>query len=283
LTAASLLPTLYKTIPERLLYIPSQSGNIMKLIDTHCHIDVENFSADRDAVIKRARHAGVKTIIIPAVKRQSWEHLIELCEQDDDLHFALGLHPYFIDEHDESDLEELEAYLDQQPAIAVGEIGLDYFDKALNREKQLLFFETQVTIAQQSQLPIIVHARKSYDDIIKVLKKTHFTQGGIMHAFNGSHQHADSLMKMGFKFGFGGMLTFERSTKLTKLACDLPIEAIVLETDAPDMTVASHRGERNSPEYLPEILQALATARQQSMQQLAEQTTANANQVLRLS
>ncbi len=163
---------------------------IMELIDTHCHIDVENFSADRQDVIKRARNAGVNTLIVPAVKRQSWDKLIELCEQDKDLHFALGLHPYFIDQHAQTDLEELEQYLDQQPAIAVGEIGLDYFDKSLNREKQLLFFQAQVDIAQQVQLPIIVHARKSYDDIIKILKETNFSQGGIMHAFNGSQQHA---------------------------------------------------------------------------------------------
>ena len=234
-------------------------------------------------MIKRARDAGVDTLIVPAVKRQSWDQLIALCERDKDLHFALGLHPYFIDEHTQSDLEELEQYLDQAHAVAVGEIGLDYFDKSLNREKQLLFFQAQVKIAQQAQLPIIVHARKSHDDIINILKKTNFSQGGIMHAFNGSNQHADSFIEMGFKLGFGGMLTFERSTKLRKLASDLPIEAIVLETDAPDMTVESHRGERNSPEYLPEILQALAAVRQQPAKYLAEQTTANANRVLRLN
>ena len=254
----------------------------MDLIDTHCHIDVEAFDDDRETVIEKAKQAGVKTIIIPAVASAGWHSLIALSEQNVDLHFALGLHPYFVDKHSDNDLEELVQMLDQEHAVAVGEIGLDYYDKHLNQQKQRYFFEAQVKIAEQYELPIIVHARKSHDDIIQILKKEQFSRGGIMHAFNGSIQQAETFIKLGFKLGFGGMLTYERSTKLRSLAKALPLEAIVLETDSPDMTVQSHRGQRNSPEYLPEVLQSLADVRQQRVELVAAQTTANANAVLRL-
>lgn len=254
----------------------------MKLIDTHCHIDLEAFATDRQQVIDRAFKAGVQDLVVPGVTAKRWKVLTGLAEQNPHLHFALGLHPYFIDQHSEPDLKELERLLEQEHVVAVGEIGLDYYDGSLDRDRQLFFFEEQVELASRFELPIIVHARKSHDDIIQVLKKNMFTQGGIMHAFNGSLQQAHVFIDMGFKLGFGGMLTYQHSSKLRKLARDLPATGIVLETDAPDMTVASHRGERNSPEYLPEILASLAEVRQQNSDELAEQTTNNANEVLRL-
>lgn len=255
----------------------------MELIDTHCHIDLDAFSSDRQSVIERAINVGVKSFIVPAVTADRWQPLITFAGQYPFVHFALGLHPYFIDSHSAKDLEELEQLLDQEPVVAVGEIGLDYFDKALDKDKQRFYFEAQVNLADKYELPIIVHARKSHDDIAQILKKKDFSRGGIMHAFNGSIQQAELFIDMGFKLGFGGMLTYERSTRLRELARALPDHAIVLETDAPDMTVASHQGQRNSPEYLPEVLTSLAEIRNQPIDRLAKLTTENAQRVLRLA
>jgi TatD DNase family protein len=254
----------------------------MELIDTHCHIDLDAFASDRRQVIQHARQLGVSTLVIPAVTAEKWQQLVMLCSEYPNLYFALGLHPYFIAHHRQQDLVELEELLGNVPAIAVGEIGLDYYDRNLDRQTQQFFFKAQIEIASRLGLPVIIHSRKSQDDIIAILKKSGFVEGGIMHAYNGSLQQATMLLEMGFKFGFGGMLTFERSTKLRKLAQSLPVEAIVLETDAPDMTVASHHGQRNSPEYLPEILHTLAEIRQEDERNMAKQTTLNAKTVLRL-
>jgi len=252
----------------------------MKLIDTHCHLDFEVFEQDRHLIINRAKQAGVEKVIVPGVTADKWPALIDFARKHDNIEYALGLHPYFIGQHEDADLLALRDLLGKSSAIAVGEIGLDYFDKTLNREKQLYFFEAQIKIAQEFSLPIIVHARKSHDDVIRLLKSIHFTQGGIMHAFNGSLQQAEQFIQLGFKLGFGGMLTYKKSSKLRNLATELPIEAIVLETDAPDMTGASHQGERNSPEYLPEVLQVLSGLREQSEESLANKIYDNSVKVL---
>jgi len=252
----------------------------MKLIDTHCHLDIDAFDKDREVVINNARKAGVTKFVVPGVTASTWKRLYSLCLQHADLEFALGLHPYFIDQHQDEDLTELGDMLGKENAIAVGEIGLDYFDKTLDREKQLYFFEAQVKIAREYSLPIIVHARKSHDDVIRTVKAASFKSGGIIHAFNGSLQQADKFIELGFKLGFGGMLTYEKSSRLRSLAKQLPIEAIVLETDAPDMTGASHQGERNSPEYLPEVLKVLAEIRRQPQVDLAEKIYDNSLSVL---
>ena len=252
----------------------------MKIIDTHCHLDFKAFEADRDQVIQKAHEAGIERFIVPGVTATQWPELLNFANQHNSIECALGLHPYFIDQHQDEDLALLQDMLKEENAIAVGEIGLDYFDKTLNRQKQLYFFEAQVKVASDFSLPIIVHARKSHDDVIRLLQNTGFNQGGIIHAFNGSLQQAEKLIDLGFKLGFGGMLTYEKSAKLRNLAKQLPIDAIVLETDAPDMTGASHQGERNSPEYLPEVLRAVAEIRQQPEEYLAEKIYDNSLLIL---
>jgi len=254
----------------------------MKLIDTHCHLDFDAFDKDRQLVINRAMEAGVEQFIVPGVTADKWTALMNYADEYHNVEYALGLHPYFVNQHQHADLLVLRELLTKAHAIAVGEIGLDFFDKTLDRLKQLYFFEAQIIIAQEFSLPIIVHARKSHDDVIRLLKSINFTHGGIMHAFNGSMQQAEQFMKLGFKLGFGGMLTYEKSSKLRALAKELPVEAIVLETDAPDMTGASHQGERNSPAYLPEVLQVLASLREQSAVSLAEKIYDNSVTVLGL-
>lgn len=287
------------------------------LIDTHCHLDVAAFDPDRAAVLARARAAGVGAIVVPAIAAADWDRLLACCAQScgtqscgtqsggaqsggvqsarqpPALYPALGLHPVYLSRHHDSDLDLLEQRLacrDQAGhLVAVGEIGLDFAPQVLQADglstaaaRQRGLFVRQLAIAAAAGLPVLLHVRKAHDEVIAALRQARFSAGGIVHAFNGSEGQAKHYLDLGFCLGFGGMLTFERSTRLRRLAAILPATALVLETDAPDLTVASHRYQRNSPEYLPEILAALAMVRGCAPAAVAAQTTANARSVLRL-
>ncbi len=256
----------------------------MKLIDTHCHLDHDQFSVDRVEVIDSCHKYGITKIIVPATDASGWLQLLMLCETQKGLYPALGLHPMFIASHKDKDVKLLEKWIHdhRQQVVAVGEIGLDYYDKQLDRKRQQKLFEAQLHIAQDADLPVILHVRKAHDRVLKTLKRIP-VKGGIVHAFSGSEQQAHRYIEMGFKLGFGGTMTYENSRRIHKLATNLPLESIVLETDAPDMVVSSHHGERNSPEYLVEILGVLASLRDISKNDIAKQTTQNAIDVLALN
>ncbi len=253
----------------------------MELIDTHCHIDVEAFDVDRLEVLDHCHQEGVNRIIVPGIEAKTWDRLGKICAEHPGLFPAYGLHPVFVDQHTDDDLIKLENQLQTENPIAVGEIGLDFFVDA-DRERQQSLFESQLKLAQSANLPVILHVRKAHDVVLSTLSRIP-VNGGFCHAFNGSMEQAHRYINIGFKLGFGGMLTYERSHKLHRLAQQLPIESIVLETDAPDMTGSIHHGKRNSPEYLPECLTALARLRNEDVAKIAEQTTSNANAVLSLS
>jgi len=253
----------------------------VELIDTHCHLDVAEFDPDRQAVLARARANGVAAIVVPGVLAPGWDYLWRFCAGEPDLHPALGLHPVYLERHRETDLAALERLLSEHRPVAVGEIGLDYFVTGLDRQRQQALFEAQLEMARDAGLPVILHVRKAHDAVLATLRRIRVS-GGIAHAYNGSLQQARQYIDLGFKLGFGGMLTYERSRRLRLLARELPAEAIVLETDAPDLTVAQHRGLRNSPEYLPHCLAALAEVRGERREDLARQTSANARAVLGL-
>jgi TatD DNase family protein len=256
--------------------------NIINMFDTHCHLDVTEFDADRDAVLARARANGVTQMLVPAVNRAGWRYLIDYCRDNEGLYPALGMHPVYIDQHRDEDVTALAEWVEKEKPLAIGEIGLDYFVETLDRNRQQQIFEAQLCIARDANLPVVLHVRKSHDQILQTLKRIK-VRGGFSHAFNGSEQHARQYAELGFKLGFGGMLTYERSNKLRHLAKVISLEDIVLETDAPDMTVAAHRGERNSPEYLPDCLRALAEVKEMDVQQVAEITTRNAMGVMGIS
>ncbi len=251
------------------------------IIDTHCHLNLEAFDPDRDEVLQVSRQSGVIAQIIPATEASGWEQLLELCSEHHDLYPALGLHPVFLQQHTPANIEKLAITAKTAHPVAIGEIGLDFAIKSLDRDTQQQLFEAQLIIAKNAGLPVIIHARKSHDVVIRLLRK-HRISSGTIHAFSGSLQQGMDYYELGFKLGFGGMLTFERSRKLRQLAHDLPAEALVLETDAPDMTVAAHRGERNSPQYLPHVLAALAGARDESLEEVARYTTNNARSLFHL-
>jgi len=253
----------------------------MELIDSHCHLDVSGFDADRQAVLARARNNAVVGIVVPGIQASGWKALLALCNDDAGLYPALGLHPVFLEQHKSADLQLLEAELVIQQPVAIGEIGLDFQVDGLDRDRQQQLFETQLAIARAADLPVILHVRKAHDQVLATLQRNP-VRGGICHAFNGSLQQASKYSDLGFRFGFGGMLTYERSTRLRTLARALPLDALVLETDAPDMAVSRHRGERNSPEYLPYCLAALAGVRDADPDEVARVTTANVREVLSL-
>jgi TatD DNase family protein len=250
----------------------------MEIIDTHCHLDVAAFDPDRAAVLERARAGGVAGIVVPGIEARGWDNLAVVCATAPDLFPAFGLHPVFSATHSTADLSLLEARLAAQRSVAVGEIGLDFYIKDADRARQQALFEAQLVMARTAGLPVILHVRKAHDPVLSTLKRIRVT-GGTAHAFNGSLQQARQYIELGFRLGFGGMLTYERSVKLRALAQALPLEAIVLETDAPDMVGAQHRGERNSPEYLPDCLAALAALRDEAPATIAARTTANAREV----
>jgi len=269
----------------------------MPWIDTHCHLDAAEFDADRDAVRQHAKTLGVKTCVIPAVMASHFDEVRLLAHRHADA-YALGIHPLNTPQATDTDIATLDAHLhahrDDRRLVAVGEIGLDGFVPEINTPeafaKQTYFFEAQLQIAQRHQLPVIMHVRRSADGLLKGLRRFPVV-GGIAHAFNGSLQQAQMFIDMGFKLGFGGAMTYDRATKLKALAKELPLSALVLETDAPDIpptwmyaTAEQRAGGkaqgRNSPAELPCIATVLAELRGISLQELAVATSENARQVL---
>lgn len=251
----------------------------MDLFDTHCHLDTEAFDRDREAVLAGARRAGVRRLLIPAIRRHGWRRLWDLCHDDPGLYPAIGLHPVMLHEHRARDIEALEDFVQTRRPAAIGEIGLDHAIRTLDPARQLALLEAQLAVAERHRLPVILHVRKAHEPILRALRRFRLP-GGICHAFNGSLQQAERYRALGFRLGFGGMLTHPRSHHLHALAAQLPLDDLVLETDAPDMTGFCHRQQRNSPEYLPEVLATLAELRPETDAEIAARTTANALEVL---
>jgi TatD DNase family protein len=257
-------------------------------IDTHCHLDALG-AALADAAAARA--GGVALIVIPAVARENFASVAQLAASlDGHAVYALGIHPICVPQAVPDDLIALrcavEAALQDQPDprfVALGEIGLDFFVPALTgaemREKQEYFFREQLKIARDFALPVLLHVRRSQDVVLKHLRQIR-PAGGIAHAFNGSLQQAKAYIDLGFKLGFGGAMTYPRALQIRRLACDLPLASLVLETDAPDMAPCWLHGSSNSPAQLPAIGAVLADMRGIGLSEVAQATTANARAVL---
>ncbi|MCK5696787.1 MAG: TatD family hydrolase [Gammaproteobacteria bacterium] len=224
------------------------------LIDTHCHLDFPIFDSDRFEIMCACQDHDIQTIIIPSVCRKDWQKILSLSKQHPMLYPALGLHPCFTDQHHKNDLQQLNQMCANTPSlIAIGEIGLDYWHKNSDKKIQNEYFSEQLDIACHAHLPVLIHARKSHHDVLNALRARPSLNGGIIHAYSGSYEQAKEYLKLGFKLGFGGAFTYPKATRLRALISRLPIEAWVLETDAPDMTPIKHYGEKNSPQYLNEI------------------------------
>ena len=252
----------------------------MELIDTHTHLDFPDFDSDRRAVLAHSRALGVQRMVVLGVYQQNWQRLWDLVQADEGLFAAFGLHPVYLDDHRPADLTELGDWLTRlhghRQLCAVGEIGLDYFLEQLDRERQQSLFEAQLKLAVDFQLPALLHVRRSHAAVIATLKRIRLPRGGIIHAFAGSREEAHEYIKLGFKLGLGGAATWPQALRMHKVLAQLPLDAVVLETDAPDMAPAMYPGQRNSPEHLPEICTALAERMGTSPLLLAEASTRNA-------
>jgi len=251
------------------------------LIDTHCHLDAAEFDADRDAVYAAAIAGGVDTLVVPAVSRDNFAAVAATCERYPGCLPAWGLHPMFIDVHRPEHLADLRTQIEAQRPVAIGEIGLDRFVD-LDYATQEFFCVEQLKIAQEYDLPVLLHCRRANDQLLKHLRKIR-VRGGIAHAFNGSPQQADEFIKLGFRLGFGGAFTWPRANNLRRLAVDLPLEAIVLETDSPDIPPVWIGRGRNAPGELPRIAQILAELRGLDIGAVAQATTRNARELFGLA
>lgn len=257
-------------------------------VDSHCHLDAPEFDADRGEVVARARAAGVSQMVIPAVGAFDFEAARDLAHAHG-FAYALGIHPLYVMKARDEDLATLAGLLERHREdprlVAVGEIGLDFFVPGLDAARQEFFYTEQLKLAQRFELPVILHVRKSADQLLRGLRRS-VVRGGIAHAFNGSRQQADTFIALGFKLGFGGTLTYERSLQIRRLAAELPAESLVLETDAPDIPphwlyataeqrAAGQAQGRNEPAELPRIAQSLAQLRGWTLETTAACSRAN--------
>ena len=253
----------------------------MRLFDSHSHLDAQEFDADRGAVLLRAREAGVVEQLIPAVSRSGFEALRELCRSNEGLYPAYGLHPMYLDEHQDTDLAVLREWIIAEQPRAIGECGLDFFVEGLDADKQRRIFRFHCELAREFQLPLVLHARRAVEEVTQTLK-AHAAPPSIVHSFSGSEEQARQLFSMGHCIGIGGPITYERAQRLRRIVQGMPLEFLVMETDAPDQPDASHRGLRNEPSRLPNVLHTLATLRAEPIEAIAEASRANVRRLLRL-
>ncbi len=251
------------------------------LIDSHCHLDAEEFDGDRDAVIARARAAGVSAQIVPAVDAAGWEKLRAICVDSPGLFPAYGLHPMYLERHRPEHLPMLREWIERERPVAVGECGLDFFVEGLDPAQQQFFFDGQLRLARDFELPVIVHARRAVDQVLAAIRRF-APLHGVVHSFSGSADQAKRLYDHGFLIGLGGPVTHDRASRLRGLAATLPIEYLLLETDAPDQPDSAHRGQRNEPSRLTIVRDTIAALRGIAPEHLAAATSANAQRLFRL-
>ncbi|GGD05929.1 TatD family hydrolase [Halopseudomonas salina] len=245
----------------------------MRYIDTHTHLDFPVFAADRTAVIEQARRSGVTRLVVLGVSQTNWREVWDLSQRETCVYAALGLHPVFVEAHRDEHLTELREWLGQlagnPKCCAVGEIGLDYFVKGLNRERQQHLLEAQLALAADFDLPALLHVRRAHAPTIALLKHVKLRRAGIVHAFSGSQEEAREYIRLGFKIGLGGAATWPQAKRMHRVLAQLPIDSLVLETDSPDMAPAFYPHQRNTPGNLPRICEILAMIRQEPADVLA--------------
>ncbi|WP_447044169.1 TatD family hydrolase [Vreelandella sp. H-I2] len=251
------------------------------LIDAHCHLDFTQFDDDRPEVFEAAKAVGVGHFIVPGTTRGRWQHVLTLGGRED-TSVCLGLHPYFIDQHQESDVEALDQQLSEHPElVALGECGIDArFTDTL--DAQWRYFDAQLKLAKRHSLPVVVHCVHANDKVAKRLRQLELPQAGLIHAFSGSIEQATKFLDLGFKLGLGGAVTYERAKRLQRTVEALPNDAFVLETDSPDMPLSGYQGKRNEPCRVAEVCDVVATLRGQTTEQVEAQSSNTAAQLFGL-
>jgi len=261
---------------------PSGHRKIMlELADSHVHLDADAFADDRDAVIARALDAGVATMVLPAVDVASWPGIKALAQANQHIHPAFGLHPMYLANHRLEHIDALGDWLARSDTVAVGEIGLDFHVEGLDPQLQRDYFHRQLKLAQQFSLPVIVHARAALEEIIQTLRRFPGLRG-VVHSFSGSEQQALKLWQMGFYLGIGGPITYGRAQRLRRIVASMPLEFLLLESDAPDQPDSAHRGQRNEPARVVEVLRSVAALRSESESIIAAATCDNTRRLFGL-
>src|SRR5690606_10348471 len=261
----------------------------MDLIDSHCHLDVAEFDADRNAVVARAREAGVRRQVVPAIDAAGWPGLREACRSAPGLYPAYGLHPVFLAQHAPEHLDQLHAWVEPERPVAIGECGLDFFLEDLDRDARAGHSGAQRRLGRDAGLPVIVRARRAVDALIAAIRRIGGAAAGrpsrlrgVVRSFSGSPEQARQLWDLGFLVGLGGPVTYERAQRLRRLAAEMPLEFLLLETDSPDQPDAGHRGQRNEPARLRVVLETIARLRDEDPAAIAAATTANAERLFGL-
>ncbi|WP_185968062.1 TatD family hydrolase [Thalassotalea sp. PS06] len=246
----------------------------MKFTDSHCHFDFPEFDDNRETIAEALIVSGVHRLIVPGVSAEHWSRQLNTCSNLSSCYFAFGIHPWWIENAKEADLDKLEQNLkNSEKVVALGEIGLDA--KVANFDKQQRFFEQQLALAKQLQLPVLVHHRQTHSPISKALRHYQLSRGGIIHAFSGSYQQAKLYIDLGYRLGIGGVITYDRAKKTRETVSRVPLDALVLETDAPAMPLSGRQGEANSPLYLTEVFKTFCDLRNEKEQLIAEQLEKN--------
>jgi TatD DNase family protein len=247
----------------------------MKLIDSHCHLDFEAFDADRQEVIGHAHAAGVTDIVIPGVSADGWEKIQMLCAVDENLHPCYGLHPYYVDQHRQHDLDRLETRVQQYDCVAIGECGLDLRRNQAAEKDQMHYFSSQLDIASAHGIPVVIHAVRATAQVIEVLN-IHPALRGMIHSYSGSYEQAKQLVELGFYISLGGAITYDNAHRVRAVAARLPLSNLLIETDAPDQPDADHFSQRNEPANLLNVLDTLSLLRSESREEIAARTSENA-------
>jgi TatD DNase family protein len=255
---------------------------MLELIDSHCHLDDDRLNKSRSLLLIEARKVGIQHFIVPATTQQRWPLLHELQQKNSDIHIAYGYHPMFMNDHTNANMEELEQFITEHKAIAVGECGLDFFHSKQDEKEQKILFEQQLDVAKNLSLPCIIHSRKSLDSIISLLRKKQL-KGGVLHSFSGSLQQARQLNDLGFKLGIAATVCFDRAKKLQSIVRETPLEFLLLESDAPDQTGPDYKGLLNQPAYMLKQLNKVAELKNIKASDVATQTSQNCHSLFALN
>ena len=255
---------------------------MIDLIDSHSHFDVDEFDGDRADALTRARAAGVSRQILPAIALAGFAKLRDVCAQEHGLYPAYGLHPLFLDRHAPEHLDELEQWIDRERPVAVGECGLDFYVADLDEKRQRDYLDRQLKLARDRDLPVILHARRAFDDVTAAVRRIGNLRG-VVHSFSGSLQQAQQLWQLGFYLGIGGPVTYERAHRLRGIVAAMPLEFLLLETDSPDQPLCGQQGHRNEPARLVDVCKAIADLRGVDAETIARATTRNCETLFRLS
>ena len=248
------------------------------LIDSHCHLDFETFDNDRADVLQRAKDNNISDIIIPGTEKIYWDRINQLCRKYSQLHACYGLHPYWVSEHNKTDIEKLKQYIEANRPVALGECGLDFRADQADKKTQLFFFEAQLDIAAQNQLPVVIHSVRATEAVIQSIKKFS-TLNGMIHSYSGSPEQARQLIDLNFYISIGSSVTYDNAKNIKQVVKGIPLTSLLIETDAPDQPDKKHNGKRNEPAYMVNTINAISKIRKESVEMIARQTTINAKKL----